>query len=177
MIVFRQHYAEMVYKSVILLSVLIGAASVYMGGLPAVVSLFLSCLSLIFMWIGSIVLASLVAFILPSISKTPVPFVATPWLVLGLYGAPALMGALMGQNFGFLLLRTYLSSIVKIATAELESERWIFRAGLLQWLIVLILGDHYKIKSTYLALVWLASPAFACKFKLTIIINYFPQND
>lgn len=181
MIVFRQNFAKMLYNSLILQSVLIWSTSLLMGGFPAVVSLVLSCLTLIFMWIGSITFASIVAFFLPLISSSPVPFVSTPWLVVGLYGAPALLGALTGQHMGYLILTSHLSSTysktkrnlsspVQVALAKLDSERWIFKAGSLQWLILLIVGHYYKIGSSYIALVWLVSPAFACKFKSTIII-------
>lgn len=172
MIVFRQHFAKMLYNSLIIQSVLIWVTSLLMGGFPAVVSFVLSCLTLIFMWIGSISFASIVAFFLPSMSSSPVPFVSTPWLVVGLYGAPALLGAFTGQHVGYLILTSHLSSTysktkrnlssaVQVALAKLDSERWIFKAGLLQWLILLIVGHYYKIGSSYLALVWLVSPAFA----------------
>lgn len=175
MIVFRQPFAKMLYNSVITQSALIWATSLFMGGFPAVISLAISCLALILMWIGSITFASLVAIVLPAVSSSPVPFVSSPLLVVGLYGAPALLGALTGQHVGYLLLCSYLSSAYperkqnlssadQVAIAKLDSERWLFKAGLLQWFILLILGNYYKIGCSYLALAWLAPPAFACKF-------------
>lgn len=180
MIVYRQHFADMLYNSVILQSLLIWIASLFVGGYSAVVSLAFSCISIVLMWICSIGFSILVAFVLPLVSPSPVPFVSSPWLVVGLFAAPALLGAFTGQHVGYLILEKYLSRIfsqtkgtlppaVRHAVAKLDAERWIFKAGLLQWLVLLSVGHLFKIGSSYLALVWLVSPAFACKFPFTTI--------
>ncbi|GER48938.1 endoplasmic reticulum metallopeptidase 1 [Striga asiatica] len=172
MITFRQRFATMLYNSVILQSLLIWTTSVFMGGYTAVISLALSFVSIILMWIFSISFSSAVAFVLPLVSSSPVPFVASPWLVVGLFGAPALLGALTGQHVGYRFLETYLASNVterrkslpaglKASVAKLDAERWVFKAGLLQWLVVLIAGSYYKVGATYLACAWLVSPAFS----------------
>ncbi|CAE6112707.1 unnamed protein product [Arabidopsis arenosa] len=109
MIVYRQSLATMLYVSVIMQSILIWVLSVFMGGYPAVVSLILSCLSIILSWIFSVAFSVAVAFILPWISSSPVPYASNPWM----------------------------------------------------WLVLLALGTYYKLGSTYLALVWLVTPAFA----------------
>lgn len=129
------------------------------------------------MWICSVSFSIVVAFILPLISSSPVPFISTPWLVVGLFGAPALLGAFSGQHVGFIVLESYLSrtflerrknlpASLQASVAKLDAERWLFKAGLLQWLVLLMVGNYYRIGSTYLALAWLVSPAFACKFML-----------
>ncbi|KAL2465111.1 Zn-dependent exopeptidase superfamily protein [Abeliophyllum distichum] len=172
MITFRQRLANMLYNSVILQSLLIWTTSVLMGGYVAAISLALSCLSVILMWICSISFSVIVAFILPLVSSSPVPFVASPWLVVGLFGAPALLGAFVGHHMGYLILQSYLSltfvgrkrnlpTSVQADVAKLDAERWLYKAGLLQWLILLMVGNYYKIGSSYLALAWLISPAFA----------------
>ncbi|CAI9754547.1 unnamed protein product [Fraxinus pennsylvanica] len=172
MITFRQRLANMLYNSVILQSLLIWTTSLLMGGYIAAISLALSCLSVILMWICSIGFSIIVAFILPLVSSSPVPFVASPWLVVGLFGAPSLLGAFIGHHVGYLILQSYLSrtfvgrkrnlpTSVKADVAKLDAERWLYKAGLLQWLILLTVGNYYKIGSSYIALAWLISPAFA----------------
>ncbi|KAL0403477.1 UNVERIFIED_CONTAM: Vacuolar membrane protease [Sesamum radiatum] len=120
----------------------------------------------------SISFSAVVAFILPLISSSPVPFVSSPWLVVGLFGAPALLGAFLGQHVGFIVLESYYSRTLperrknlpanlQSSVAKLDAERWLYKAGLLQWLVLLMVGNYYRIGSTYLALAWLVSPAFA----------------
>lgn len=180
MIVFRQRFANLLYNSVIMQSLMIWTTSLLMGGYSAAISLALSCLSVILMWTCSLSLSILVAFILPLISSTPAPFVSSPWLVFGLFAAPALLGALTGQYLGYHILHTYLmnvssrrrgnlSQVVQADLAKLDAERWLFKAGLVQWLVLLLIGNYYKIGSSYVALVWLVSPAFACKLDLQIL--------
>ncbi|XP_057471267.1 uncharacterized protein LOC130760088 isoform X2 [Actinidia eriantha] len=172
MIVYRQRFASMLYNSVIMQSLLIWTTSLLMGGYSAAISLALSYLSVILMWICSLSLSILVAFILPLISSSPLPFISSPWLVFGLFAAPALLGALTGQHLGYLVLQTYLlnvssgrrgnlSPVIQADLAKLDAERWLFKGGFVQWLVLLMLGNYYKIGSSYLALVWLVSPAFA----------------
>ncbi|KAI3817653.1 hypothetical protein L1987_11449 [Smallanthus sonchifolius] len=172
MVVFRQRFANILYNSVIMQSIMIWATSLVMGGSPAAISLSLSLLSIILMWIFSLIFSSTIAFILPLISSSPVPFISTPWLILGLFASPAFLGALTGQHIGYLILKSYisrvfskkmenLSPVVQSNWAKLEAERSLYKSGLLQWLILLIVGHYFKVGSTYLALVWLVSPAFA----------------
>ncbi|OAY38837.1 endoplasmic reticulum metallopeptidase 1 isoform X1 [Manihot esculenta] len=171
MIVYSQRFASMLHNSVIMQSLLIWVTSLLVGGYPAAISLGLSCLSAILMLIFSMSFSILVAFILPQISSSPVPYVANPWLVIGLFAAPALIGALIGQHFGYLIIQMYLSnvytkkkqlsSVIQADLVKLEAERWLFKAGFIKWLVVLILGHYYKIGSSYIALFWLVPPAFA----------------
>lgn len=172
MIVYRQRLASMLHNSVILQSLLIWGTSVVIGGYPAAISLALSCLSVLLMWICSISISVLVAFVLPFISTSPVPFISSPWLVVGLFVCPALMGALSGQHLGFIILKAYLTRIIsrrnvnlspvlKADLIKLDAERWLYKAGLLQWLVLLMIGNFYKVGSSFIALVWLVSPAFS----------------
>ena len=164
----------MFHNSVILQSLLIWGTSLLMGGHPALVSFAISCLSIILLLIFSICLPVVVAFALPYICPFPVPYVANPWLIIGLFGSPALLGAFIGQHIGFILLKRHLRRVysrtkpgLTLSTMEnvidLEAERWIFKSGFVQWLIALILGTYFKVGSSYIALIWLVSPAFACK--------------
>lgn len=174
MVVYRQKFANMLHNSVIMQSLLIWVTSLAMGGIPAAASLALSCLGVLLMWLFSLGFSVLVAFLLPLISSSPVPYVSSPWLVVGLFGAPAILGALTGQHLGYLLFRKYLlnlhskrgqfPTIIQAELVKLEAERWLYKAGSFQWLILLILGNYFKIGSSYLALVWLVSPAFAYGF-------------
>ncbi|CAA0825312.1 Zn-dependent exopeptidases superfamily protein [Striga hermonthica] len=173
MITFRQRLATMIYNSVVLQSLLIWTTSVFMGGYSAAISVALSFFTIILMWIFSISFSSAVAFILPLISSSSaVPFVASPWLVVGLFGAPAFLGALTGQHIGFRVLESYLannlterrkslSAVLKASVVKLDAERWLFKAGLLQWLVLLMAGSYFRVGSTYLAFAWLVSPAFS----------------
>lgn len=173
MIVYRQSFAKMLYVSVIMQSILIWVMSVIMGGYPAVVSLILSCLSIILSWIFSVAFSVAVAFILPWISSSPVPYASYPWMAVGLFVSPAVLGSISGQHVAFIFLRKkssnrnankmQVSPRVRDNLARLEAERWLFKAGFIQWLVLLALGTYYKLGSTYLALVWLVPPAFSCK--------------
>nr|XP_043609809.1 endoplasmic reticulum metallopeptidase 1 isoform X1 [Erigeron canadensis] len=172
MVVFRQRFANMLYNSVIMQSIMIWATSVVMGGSPATSSLALSVLGILLMWIFSLSFSIGVAFILPLVSSSPVPFISNPWLVGGLFASPAFLGALTGQHISYLILKRYisrvfskrmetLSPVVKANWAKLEAERSLYKSGLLQWLFLLIVGNYFKVGSSYIALVWLISPAFA----------------
>ncbi|KAL8218251.1 hypothetical protein R6Q57_021624 [Mikania cordata] len=172
MVVFRQRLANMLYGSVIMQSIMIWVTSIFMGGLPAAISLSLSFLSIILMWIFSLIFSSSIAFILPLFSSSPVPFVSNPLLILGLFASPAFLGALTGQHIGYLILKKYTSSVfskkmenmspvVQSNWAKLEAERSLYKSGLLQWLILLAVGHYFKVGSSYIAFVWLVSPAFA----------------
>ncbi|KAF9594822.1 hypothetical protein IFM89_034805 [Coptis chinensis] len=175
MVVYRQSFANMLHNSVVLQALLIWTTSLVIGGYPAVVSLGLSCLSVLLMWTFSLSFSVAVSFILPLICSSPVPYIASPWLVLGLFVAPAVLGALIGQHMGYLILLKYLrhvfskrkqkgSPIFGADIIQSEAERWLFKAGFVQWLAILILGTLFKIGSSYVALVWLISPAFAYGF-------------
>ncbi|CAN1237968.1 Endoplasmic reticulum metallopeptidase 1 [Linum grandiflorum] len=188
MVVYKQRFASMIQNSVIMQSLLIWSTSLLMGGSPAVISFGLSCLSAGLMWIFSLGFSFAVAFILPQISSSPVPYVANPLLVIGLFAAPALLGAATGQHLGYLILRAYLSKIhsnrkqqspaIQAERVKLESERWVFKAGFIQWLVILAIGNYFKLGSSYLALFWLVPPAFSSDIfhdllaKLFIILSF-----
>ncbi|GAB2276763.1 hypothetical protein Dimus_011479 [Dionaea muscipula] len=172
MVVYRQRFANMLHSSVIMQSLLIWAFSLFMGGNRAAISFLLSCLSVITTWIFSLGFSVLAAFTLSSISSSALPYISNPWLVIGLFGSPSFLGALAGQHIGFLILQMYLSHAqskreqmlspsVRASLVKLEAERWLFKSGILQWLFILMVGNHYTVGSSYLALVWLASPAFS----------------
>lgn len=179
MIVYRQSFASVLHNLVIAISLIIWNASLLLGGYPAAISFGLSILSVILMFIFSISFSVLVAFILLLISSSPVPYVASPWLLVGLFAAPALIGAMTGQHFGYHILQIYLSnvhskkkqlsSVNQADWAKLEAERWLFKAGFILWLVVLSLGNYYKIGSSYIALFWLVLPAFACKVTFSFV--------
>ena len=166
MVVYSQRFAGLLNNSVIAQSLIIWTMSILMGGYAAAGALGLSFLSIILTWVFSVIFSLLVAFLLPLIGSSPVPYIAHPWLVVGLFGAPALLGALTGQSLGYLLLLKYLRRVspdIGTATSALQAERWVFKSGLLQWLCVLVLAHVVKASSSFVALVWLVSPAFVCK--------------
>ncbi|KAL9227006.1 hypothetical protein vseg_002754 [Gypsophila vaccaria] len=172
MVVYRRHFANMLHNSVLMQSLLIWIMSLLMGGYTATVSLALSFLSVILMWILSLSFSVLVAFLLPIMSSTALPYLSSPWLVIGLFGFPSLLGAFTGQHLGYILLQKYLTNIYakekktslpssQAYIAMLDAERWLFKAGIMQWLIILTLSHYYKIGSAYIPLVWLITPSFA----------------
>ncbi|XP_020584845.1 LOW QUALITY PROTEIN: endoplasmic reticulum metallopeptidase 1 [Phalaenopsis equestris] len=172
MIVYSQRLASMLSNSVMLQALLLWTTSLVVGGFPAVKSFVLSCFCIILMWLFSLGLSVLIAFIIPLISSSPVPYIANPWLLAGLFGAPAVLGAISGQHIGFIFLQKHLRKAIhermeslsvtrKENSVKWEAERWVFKAGLIQWLILLFIGNFYKVGSSYLAFVWLVSPAFA----------------
>jgi hypothetical protein len=164
MVVYTQKLASMLYNSIIFQSLLILATSLAMGGHAGGISFLISFLTSFLMFLLSISFSSIVAFVLPFLSPSPAPYIASPLLVIGLFGAPSLIGALTGQHVGFILLKRYIKNRNGVENlAKLEAERWLFKAGIVQWLVLLILGNYFKVGSSYLALFWLASPAVACK--------------
>ncbi|URE07098.1 Peptidase family M28 [Musa troglodytarum] len=144
MVVYSQRLATMLHNSVILQSLLIWTTSLIMGGYHGAMTFGLSCFSILLMWICSLSLSIMVSFLIPLISTSPVPYIANPWLVIGLFGAPAVLGALTGQHLGFLCINRYLRSTfskraptVASNTLEnlikLETERCLFKAdGLME---------------------------------------------
>lgn len=178
MVVFPQHLATMIQISVIVLALLILAISLLMGGISNAISFGLACLSIMLMWIFSLSFSAIVAFILPQISFSPIPYIANPWMILGLFGAPALLGAFAGQQIGFYLLQTFLQISFSNRMQKLhsstediknEAERWLFKSGLVQWFVILVLGHYFEVQSTYLALIWFVSPAVACEYLSTVV--------
>ena len=174
MVVYPQRLATMFHNSIIFHSLVILGMSLLMGRCSVLVSLGISCLSIILTLIFSIFLPVVVAFALPHICPFPISFVANQWLVIGLFGSPALLGAFIGQHFGFILLKRHIQEVYSRTKpgltgntmdyiVGLEAERWIFKSGFVQWLIVLIVGTYLKVGASYIALIWLVSPAFACK--------------
>ncbi|XP_038999127.1 uncharacterized protein LOC120124539 [Hibiscus syriacus] len=115
--------------------------------------------------------AGLNATLIQLISSSPLPYLSIPWLVVGLFAAPAFLGALTGQHLGHLVFQRYLSNVyakrkqlsaaIQVDLIKLEAERWLSKAGSLQWLVLLIIGTYYEVGSSYIALVWLVPPAFS----------------
>ena len=179
MVLFPQHLATMIQISVIVLALLIWAISLLMGGISGAISFGLACLSIGLMWIFSLSFSAMVAFILPHISFSPMPYIANPWIILGLFGAPALLGAFAGQHIGFYLLQKYLQISFSNKMPKLhsgtensiksEAERWLFKSGFVQWFVILVLGHLFEFQSTYLALIWFVSPAIACEYLSSLV--------
>ena len=109
MVVYRQRFANLLHNFVIAQSIFIWVTSLLVGCYLAAVSLALSCLSVVLLWIFSLGFSIPAGFLLPLISSSPMPFVANPWLVVGLFAAPAFLGALTGQHLGYLIPHSYLA--------------------------------------------------------------------
>lgn len=175
MITYCENFAKRLYTFVIAVTLLVLVVSIYQGGSASVKALMLATISLIFTWVLAISFSVLSVFLLPQFSEVTIPYLPYPWLVIGLFGAPALCGALLGNFWGFSMLKGYLlrvrktSSAVHIKSSEhsdltlavWDAQRWLFKAGFLQWLVILAVGTWLEVGSTYIALLWLISPALA----------------
>lgn len=157
----------MLNTSVIMQVLLILSRSIFPAGLTGACSLLLALLTVLLTWALSLASALVMSFLVPHLGSHAVPYIATPWLVLGLFGAPALVGALVGNSVGHSLLVQYLAKAyrgqLKGLAIKWEAERWLYKAGLVQWVLVLALLNWVGAGSSYLALSWVLFPAAACK--------------
>ncbi|GLJ53167.1 hypothetical protein SUGI_1133080 [Cryptomeria japonica] len=176
MVTYSQKFANMLFNSIILQSLLIWTVSLVIGGTPAVICLCLACFSIFITWILSMSFSALVALCLPHLCSSPLPYIASPWLLVGLFGAPALLGALFGHHIGYITLQKYLLQLeikknglagkdgvskTQVDCIRWEAQRWLFKAGFVQWLLILLLGMRFKAGSSYIAFIWLVSPSVA----------------
>ncbi|OAE27479.1 hypothetical protein AXG93_3911s1620 [Marchantia polymorpha subsp. ruderalis] len=148
-------------------------SSLYLSGLgiAALIELGLAILTIILTWTIASVHVFLVAVILPHASPFPIPYITHSWLAVGLFGVPAVMGALIGHSLGRALLKLYIaknldkgsstrfSKELSARHVDWHAERWLFKAGLLQWMVVLGLGTWIRAGSSYIALFWIIPPA------------------
>eukprot|EP00850_Spirogloea_muscicola_P015246 SM000115S23925 [mRNA] locus=s115:279950:284412:- [translate_table: standard] len=120
----------------------------------------------------SLAAASLVAVLLPLlIPASPAPYIAHPWLVLPLFVAPALAGALLGHSAAHKInlhlhgrARTPRGPSEDVYTqvkAAVNAERTEYLSGLWLWLAVLMAGTFAKVGTTYLAVPWLVCPTLS----------------
>ncbi|KAH9288162.1 hypothetical protein KI387_032279, partial [Taxus chinensis] len=176
MVMYSQKFANMLYNSIMLQSLLIWSASLVHGGIPAVICLSLACFSILITWILSLSFSALVALCLPHLCSSPFPYIANPRLLVGLFGAPALLGALFGHHMGYITLQNYLLQLelkknglsgekdvseTQLDRIKWEAQRWLFKAGFVQWLLILALGMWFKAGSSFIAFIWLVSPTVA----------------
>jgi hypothetical protein len=184
MVTYSKYFAKVLHQSIIYQGLVLFLSSLCLTGVTGFVALGLAVLAIYLTWTFAIGFTLLVAMIVPYLSSFALPFIASPWMVIGLYGAPALCGALLGHRFGRDLLVSYLADThVKIiqrknketpdqgtqevigvraqSLAQWEAERWLFKAGILQWMLVLGLGTWVKAGSSYLALAWVVGPTVA----------------
>lgn len=188
-ITYPQQFAKQLYVSIIAQSLLLLLMSLFQGGRTAVKALLLAVQCLIYSWVSSIILSCLVGFGLSSLSYAAIPYISHPWLAIGLFGSPALLGALLGHYLGYTSLKTYLfrvrqtrsenvqqsfketdlrladlqksSKETDLSLAAWDTERWLFKAGVLQWLGLLVAGTWLEVGSSYIAMLWTVSPALA----------------
>jgi hypothetical protein len=187
MVSYSKDSAKYIHGVIIVVGLVLFQASVCLSGVTGLIALGLAVFAILLTWIFAFGITLLVArLVVPYLSSFAIPFIVNQWMVIGLYGAPALFGALLGQHFGHGLLVSYLAGVHTklmqaeekgtpdqgtkeiIATraqslAEGEAERWLFKAGILQWLVVLGLGTWVNAGSAYLALAMVLGPAIACE--------------
>ncbi|KAH7282220.1 hypothetical protein KP509_35G019900 [Ceratopteris richardii] len=188
-VTYSQHFARQLYCSIIAQSALLLLMSLSQGGWTAFKALLLSILSILLSWIFALGISYLISVILPYVSFTPIPYIAHPWLAVILFGMPALFGALVGHHVGFKVLKSYLYKVRRMQTEKLhksfkdtglelkdlkqsrkdldvrfavwDAERWLFKAGILQWVIILAICTWFEVGAAYIAMIWAVSPALA----------------
>lgn len=175
MFTYTQDFAKLFHHSIMYQLVVLQASAIYLSGVSSLIAACLAFLTIYLTWCFSIGFTLLVAMIIPAIGSAAIPFLANPWLVIPLYCVPAAMGALVGHHFGHWLLVLYLwhvdeeqekkttSNLVKHAPATVmwEAERWLYKAGIMQWVLVLGLLTWAKAGAAYLALAWVVGPTVA----------------
>ncbi|KAL2653870.1 hypothetical protein R1flu_021998 [Riccia fluitans] len=148
--------------SVLIQGLLFLISSIYLSETPVAASLQLglAILTLVLTLLMAFAHVLLVAMILPSLSPFPVPYITHPWLAVGLFGVPAVVGALVGHAIGRALLLRSMGREGR-REAEWHAERWLFKAGMLLWILVLGLGTSVRAGSSYIALFWIVPAAVA----------------
>ncbi|KAJ7560996.1 hypothetical protein O6H91_03G009900 [Diphasiastrum complanatum] len=192
MIVYNQHFAKKLNTSIILQSLVLLIGSILQARRPALLPLLLALFTLVLSWILSIVMAVLAGFILSILLNSQFPYVALPWLVIGLFGAPSLFGALLGHSLGHSILVKYLhhtqTSELKNVDSQTstesvgnlviwEVEKLLFKAGLLQWVFILALGTWFGVGASYIALFWLVVPAVTYGLKEIFLFPRQPPGE
>lgn len=183
MVTYSQGFAKLLHHSIIFQLIILQVSAISLSGISSLVAACLALLTIYFTWCFAIGFALVVAILIPSIASSAVPFLASPWLVIPLYCVPATIGALIGHHFGHMLLVWYLchvdeeenkaqSKSDQVASVEglvekvpqtvfWEAERWLFKAAIMQWLLLLGVATWAKAGSSYLALAWVIGPTMA----------------
>lgn len=183
MVTYSLRTANTLHVSILIQGFILLISSLYLSGLgiAALIELGLAILTIILTWTIASVHVFLVAVILPHASPFPIPYITHSWLAVGLFGVPAVMGALIGHSLGRALLKLYIaknldkgsstrfSKELSARHVDWHAERWLFKAGLLQWMVVLGLGTWIRAGSSYIALFWIIPPAVVCKYFLFLL--------
>ncbi|CAM6082858.1 unnamed protein product [Calypogeia fissa] len=162
MVTYPRSMAKTQYFNLITQGLVLLFSSLYLSGYSAFIEFGLALLTIGFTWISAIIYVLGVAAVLPKMSSFAIPFIAHPWLVVGLFGAPAIFGALLGHAVGRRILMYYLRK--KNHTEDhvrWHTERWLFKAGIFQWVTILALGTWVEAGSSYIALFWIIPPTIA----------------
>lgn len=188
-VAYSQQFAKFLYRSIIAQSLLLLFMSLGLGGWTAVKALVLSAQCLIFTWVFSLSLSFLTSLGLSYVSNAAIPYIAHPWMAVLLFGMPALFGALVGHHLGFKILKSYLLRAQRSRTESLQqsykktdlslthlqqtvnetdsrlaawdSERWLYKAAFLQWIVLLGVGTWFEVGAAYIAMLWAVAPALA----------------
>uniref|UniRef100_A0A7I4EH66 Vacuolar membrane protease n=1 Tax=Physcomitrium patens TaxID=3218 RepID=A0A7I4EH66_PHYPA len=184
MVTYSQDFAKLLHHSIIFQLIVLQVGDIYLSGIPCLVASCLAFLTICFTWCFALGFTLLVAILVPTLGSSAVPFLACPWLAIPLYCLPAAIGALVGHRFGHMLLVWYLrhvdeeqhkktqSTLEQVVpeknlainapyTVLCEAQRWLFKAGIMQRVLVLVLATWAKAGSSYLALAWVVGPTIA----------------
>ncbi|XP_024525642.1 endoplasmic reticulum metallopeptidase 1 isoform X1 [Selaginella moellendorffii] len=166
MVTFTRDFAKLLYSSVLIQSLLLFVGSMIRADQFSLPALLLAAFGVILSWIFSLSSAVAVAALLPRLCTYSVPYLAHPILAVGLFGAPAVFGGVIGHTLGYKLLRSYLvRSMPNSASVTAETEKFMFKAVFLMWLLVFGLGVWANAGSSYIAMAWLVIPSIAYGLK------------
>lgn len=164
MVTYPKSMAKTQYFNLISQGLVLLFSSLYLSGYSAFIEFGLALLTIGFTWFSAMLYVLGVATVLPTMSSFSIPYIAHPWLVVGLFGAPAVFGSLIGHAVGRWVLIYYLRKRDHTEEhARWHAERWLFKAGVFQWVATLALGTWVEAGSSYIALFWIIPPTIACK--------------
>ncbi|GBG65932.1 hypothetical protein CBR_g54226 [Chara braunii] len=132
-------------------------------GLHMFTALALSLSTVMFTVVGAVSSAAAAAFLVshPGFSYHSMPYVAHPWLVIGLFAAPALAGGLIAHKAGQVVVFKYLKWIGLCQRGPAimsEVERLLYKGGVLLWMVILVVADRNSLGSAILAFVLMMAP-------------------
>ncbi|MCO5571575.1 hypothetical protein L7F22_025319 [Adiantum nelumboides] len=188
-VTYSQSFAKQLYVSIIAQSLLLLFMSLRQGGWTAVKCLALSAQCAILSWVFSLSLSFVTSLSLTYVCNTAIPYIAHPWLAGILFGMPSLFGALVGHHLGFKILKSYIVKVRQLRAESLrqsvkktdlrltdlqqvsketdlrlavwDTERWLFKIAFMQWIVLLALGTWFEVGASYIAMLWVVSPALA----------------
>lgn len=155
MVTYTQNFARVLHHSIMYQLGVLQISAIVLNGVGALTSASLALLTILLTWCFSLGLTVAVAFLVHVVAAAALPFFAFPGLVIPLYCAPAAMSALVAHHLCRSLLVRQLEGDV------VEAERWLYKAAIMQWVLLLGLTTWVGAGSSYLPLAWVLGPTIA----------------